>query len=94
MIHTGILKSWYVESVSFMVVLTFLCKMFHMCIPAVVTLLLYELLLPYIQQGKRSVLVCISVCNISITAEILPLGTTEESLAQSCLHPPFGDVDT
>lgn len=77
-----------------MVVLTFLCKMFHMCIPAVVTLVLYELFLPYIQWGKRSVLMWISVCNISITTEILPLGTTEKSLAQSCLHPPFGYVDT
>lgn len=53
MIHTGILKSWYVESVNFMVVLTFLCKMFHMCFPAVVTLVLYELFLPYIQLGKK-----------------------------------------
>lgn len=92
MIHTGILRSWYVESVNFMVVLTFLSKMFHMCFPAVVTLVLYELFLPYIQLGKKSVLMWISVCNISTTAETLPLGTTAKSLAQSCLHPPFGFV--
>lgn len=93
MIRTGILKSWYAESVNFMVVLTFLCKMFHMCIPAVVTLVLYELFLPYIQLGKRSILMWISVCNISITTETLLLGTTAKSLAQSCLHSPFGYVD-
>lgn len=63
MIHTGILKSWYVKSVNSMVVLTFLCKRFYMCIPAVLTLVFYELFLPYIQLGKRSVLVWISVCN-------------------------------
>lgn len=93
MIHTGILKSWYAESVNFMVVLTFLCKMFHMCIPAVVTLVLYELFLLYIQLGKRSILMRISVCNISITTETLLLGTTAKNLARSCLHSPFGHVD-
>lgn len=92
MIHTVILKSWYVESVNFTVVLTFPCKIFHMCIPAVVTLVLYELFMPYMQLGKRSVLMWIQVCNISITTETLPLGTTAKSLAQSCLHPPFGYI--
>lgn len=93
MIHTGILKSWYAESVNFMVVLTFLCKMFHMCIPAVVTLVLYELFLLYIQLGKRSILMWVSVCNISVTTETLLLGTTAKNLAWSCLHSPFGHVD-